>query len=135
VIRTRCAGRPQRPQDLRTAHRISRSLSASFAKPLSHNLHEQHVHQRASDGVAISAALLMLASAGFGCHFAWTQGAHHGPALATFAVAMALGLELAKPFAIERVFSCLRAWAFGRALAMPRLAWSRSRIASLPSCP
>jgi hypothetical protein len=63
----------------------------------------------------------MLASAGFGCHFAYTQGVHHGAALAACAVAMALGLELAKPFAIEGVFSCLRTWAIGRALAMALL--------------
>jgi hypothetical protein len=66
--------------------------------------------------------LLIVASAGFGCHFAWTQGAYHGPVLAAFAVAMALGLELAKPFAIEGVFSCLRNWAIGRASAMALLA-------------
>jgi hypothetical protein len=63
----------------------------------------------------------MLASAGFGCHFAFTQGIHHGPTLAACAVAMALGLELAKPFAIEGVFSCLRGWAVGRALAVAAL--------------
>lgn len=68
-----------------------------------------------------AAALLMIASAGFGTVFAYTQGVHHGPTLAAFAVAMALGLELAKPFAIEGVFSCLRAWAIGRALAMALL--------------
>lgn len=68
-----------------------------------------------------ASALLMIASAGFGCAFAFTQGAHHGPALAACAVAMALGLELAKPFAIEGVFSCLRSWAIGRALAMAAL--------------
>jgi hypothetical protein len=38
--------------------------------------------------------------------------------LAAFALAMSIGLEICKPFAIEGVFSCLRAWAFGRALAM-----------------
>jgi hypothetical protein len=64
----------------------------------------------------------MIASAGFGCYFAWTQGAHHGPVLAAFAVAMALGLELAKPFAVEAVFSSLRSWGICRALAMLVLA-------------
>jgi hypothetical protein len=70
---------------------------------------------------AISAALLVVASAGFGCHFAFTQGVHHGPALAGFAVAMALGLELAKPFSVEAAFACFRAWAIGRGLAMTAL--------------
>jgi hypothetical protein len=50
------------------------------------------------------------------------KGAHHGPFLAAFAVAMALGLELAKGFAVEAVFSSLRTWAIGRALAMALLA-------------
>jgi hypothetical protein len=60
----------------------------------------------------------MLASAGFGCHFAFTQGARHGLALAGFAVAMAAGLELAKPFAIEAAFACFRRWAIARGLAL-----------------
>src|SRR5262249_20349674 len=68
--------------------------------------------------VLVAASLLMLASAGFGCHFAYTQGAHHGPALAGFAVAMALGLELAKPFAIEGAFASIGDWAFGRGVAL-----------------
>jgi disulfide bond formation protein DsbB len=72
--------------------------------------------------LAISAILLVLSSAGFGAYFAWSQAEHHGPALAVLAVAMALGLETAKPFAVEAVFDCLRRWAIGRALAMLALA-------------
>jgi hypothetical protein len=71
--------------------------------------------------VILAASLLMLASAGFGCQFAYTQGVHHGPALAGFAVAMAVGLELAKPFAIEATFACFRRWALARGLAMALL--------------
>jgi len=71
---------------------------------------------------ATSAALLTVASAGFGCYFAWTQGAHHGPVLATCAVAMALGLELSKAFAVEATFTCFRTLAIGRGLAMLALA-------------
>jgi hypothetical protein len=71
--------------------------------------------------LAMSACLLVFASAGFGCVFAYQQAAHHGPALAGLAVAMALGLELAKPFAVESVFACLRRWAIVRALAMALL--------------
>ena len=48
-----------------------------------------------------SAVLLTTASAGFGTYYAWTNGAHHGPVLGSFAVAMALGLELCKPFAVS----------------------------------
>jgi hypothetical protein len=66
--------------------------------------------------------LLVISSAGFGCAYAWTQAAHHGPLLAGLAVAMALGLECAKPLAVESVFTCLRRLAIGRALAMLALA-------------
>jgi hypothetical protein len=68
-----------------------------------------------------AAALLMIASAGFGTVFAYTQGVHHGPVLAAFAVAMALGLELSKAFAVEATFTCFRTWAIGRGLAMALL--------------
>jgi hypothetical protein len=72
---------------------------------------------------ASSAAILLVsASAGFGCVYAYAQGAHHGAALAVLAVCMALGLELSKPYAVEAVFSSLRNLAIGRALAMLTLA-------------
>ena len=54
--------------------------------------------------LSIAAALLVFSSAGFGCVYAWHQAGHHGPALAVLAVAMALGLEVVKPFAVEAVF-------------------------------
>jgi hypothetical protein len=72
--------------------------------------------------LTIAAALLVFSSAGFGCVYAWHQAGHHGLALAVLAVAMALGLECAKPFAVEAVFDCLRRLAIGRALAMLVLA-------------
>ena len=68
-----------------------------------------------------AATLLVIASAGFGATFALSQASHHGPGLVAFALAMAIGLEICKPFAIEGVFSCLRVWAIGRALAMAAL--------------
>src|SRR4029079_638751 len=70
----------------------------------------------------IASALLVIASAGFGTVFAYTQGVHHGPVLAAFAVAMALGLELSKAFAVEATFTCFRTLAIGRGLAMLVLA-------------
>jgi hypothetical protein len=45
-------------------------------------------------------------------------GAHHGLALAAFAVMMAAGLEVAKGFAVEAAFACFQTCAFGRGLAM-----------------
>src|SRR5262245_39301541 len=64
--------------------------------------------------LSIAAVLLVFSSAGFGCVFAYQQAAHHGPALAVLAVAMALGLEVSKPFAVEAVFDCLRRFAVVR---------------------
>lgn len=69
-----------------------------------------------------SAAALVTASAGFGAFYAWHTGSYHGPVLGTLSVLMALGLEGAKPFAIEGVFTALRSWSPFRAAAMAALA-------------
>lgn len=63
----------------------------------------------------------MIASAGFGAIYAWHTGSYHGPVLGALSVLMALGLEGAKPFAIEGVFAALRSWSIGRAVAMAAL--------------
>jgi hypothetical protein len=55
-----------------------------------------------------SAALLITASSGFGAFYAWTSGSYHGPLLGTLSVLMALGLECAKPFAIEGALSAVK---------------------------
>lgn len=68
-----------------------------------------------------SAAALVAASAGFGAVYAWTTGSHHGPVLGSLTVLLALGLEGAKPFAIEGAFSAFRSWSFGRAAALATL--------------
>lgn len=68
-----------------------------------------------------SAAALVIASAGFGAYYAWTTGSHHGPILGVLSVLFALGLEGAKPFAVEGVFAALRSWSLGRAVAMAAL--------------
>ena len=73
--------------------------------------------------LAIVAALaLVTASGGFGGYFAWTANRDHAPALACFAVVMALGLEIAKPLAVHALFDAVRAWRFGQALALGALA-------------
>jgi hypothetical protein len=72
--------------------------------------------------VTTAAILLIFSSAGFGAHFAFTQGIHHSPALGVFAVAMALGLEFAKPYAVENAIACFGQMVFGRAFAMTVLA-------------
>jgi len=72
--------------------------------------------------VSLAAGLLVISSAGMGCYYAWSQSQGHGPILAGLAVAMALGLELCKPFAFEAIFSSLRRLAIGQALAMAVLA-------------
>lgn len=70
---------------------------------------------------ATSAAALVTASAGFGAFYAWTTGTHHGPVVGDLSVLMALGLEGAKPFAIEGVFAALRSWSPIRAAALALL--------------
>lgn len=67
---------------------------------------------------ATSAAALVAASAGFGAFYAWTTGSHHGPILGGLSVLMAVGLEGAKPFAVEGVFAALRSWSPIRAAAL-----------------
>lgn len=71
---------------------------------------------------AASATLLVVASCGFGCIYAWTQGHAHGTALGALAVCMALGLELGKPLAVAGMFSSLRAWRPTQAAALALLA-------------
>ena len=66
----------------------------------------------------ISAAGLVLASAGFGCFFAWTTGTQHGYVLASLMVLMAAALELAKPLAIAKAFEAFRSVAIFRGLAL-----------------
>lgn len=71
--------------------------------------------------IAMSAAALVAASAGFGAFYAWTTGSHHGPIVGGLSVLMALGLEGAKPFAIDGAFATLRSWSPIRALALATL--------------
>lgn len=68
--------------------------------------------------IVASATALVIASAGFGAVYGWHTGSHHGPLLGALSVLMALGLEGAKPFAIEGAMSALRSWSLGRALAL-----------------
>lgn len=58
--------------------------------------------------VSTAAVLLVVASAGFGCYFAWHVGSQHDTILGALSIAMALGLELAKPFSIASAFTQLR---------------------------
>jgi hypothetical protein len=61
--------------------------------------------------VSLAAVLLVVASAGFGMLFAWNVGSpHDNELLGALSVAMALGLELSKPFSIAGAFSSLREW-------------------------
>lgn len=70
----------------------------------------------------MSAAALIVASAGFGAYYAWHTGIHHGPLLGALSVLFALGLEGVKPFAVEGIFAALRSWSPVRAAAMAALA-------------
>jgi hypothetical protein len=68
--------------------------------------------------VSTAAGLLVIASAGFGMLFAWQVGSKHDAVLGTLSVAMALGLELSKPFAISSAFASLRQWRIITAAAL-----------------
>lgn len=63
----------------------------------------------------IAAALLIIASAGFAAYFTWTLNQHEWWPLIAFAVAFALGLELAKPLAVNAIGVALRSWRLGQA--------------------
>lgn len=71
--------------------------------------------------VGASATALIIASAGFGAFYAWTTGSHHGPVLGALSVIMALGLEGAKPSAIEGALTAARSWSLFRAAALALL--------------
>lgn len=59
---------------------------------------------------AISAAGLIIASAGFGAVFAFGLGIQHGLLLASLTVLMAVALELAKPLAVASALAAFRSW-------------------------
>lgn len=68
--------------------------------------------------VSLASVLLVIASAGFGMLFAWQVGSRHDALLGALSVAMALGLELSKPFAISSAFVSLRQWRVVTAAAL-----------------
>lgn len=70
----------------------------------------------------ISAAGLVIASAGFGAVYAWTTGEHHGFALACLMVLMAVALELAKPLSIAAALAAFRRWSVVRGALLALLA-------------
>lgn len=72
-----------------------------------------------------AAGALVVASAGFGCLYAWRSNAAHGQELAALAVLFAGALELAKPLAVSGAFAALGRWRTvprGAALAVLALA-------------
>ena len=88
------------------------NISNSLAQPTS------HATRTARALVSLAAVLLVVASAGFGCYFAWHVGAQHDDVLGGLSVAMALGLELAKPFSIASAFTQLRQFRIFTATAL-----------------
>src|SRR5919108_3215287 len=71
---------------------------------------------------SLSATLLVVASAGFGCVFAWTQGSQHGPLMGALSVAAAAGLDLAKALAVAGAMAAARERHPGRALGLTLMA-------------
>jgi hypothetical protein len=71
--------------------------------------------------VKLAAASLVVASAGFGAYYAGGLGAEQGTLLAVLSVAMALGLELAKPFGIAAAFDAFRNYRIAQGIAVALL--------------
>jgi hypothetical protein len=71
---------------------------------------------------AISAACLVISSAGFGAVFAWQTGSEHGPLLGVLSVLMAVALECTKPLALAAALTSLRSLVIVRGLALLLLA-------------
>ena len=78
------------------ASRLKRLVGATSSKHLAPAL------------AKLAALALIIASAGFGAYYAGSLGAEQGPLLAILSVAMAIGLELAKPFSISAAFEAFR---------------------------
>lgn len=89
-----------------------RSQLPNFRPNPTNDLHPTTSHSTRTTRllVSLAAVLLVAASAGFGMLFAWTTASKHSDLLGVLSVAMALGLELSKPFAISSAFTSLRQW-------------------------
>jgi hypothetical protein len=77
-------------------------------------------HSPAIAKLAASASSLglVVASAGFGCVYAWRTGSTHGYMLGALTVVFAVALEIAKPLAVNSFFSAIRQRTFGQALCL-----------------
>src|ERR1700674_4445325 len=97
-------------QDVTT--RLRSTPSENFGCNNNKNLRPSTSHPARTTRLLVStaAALLVIASAGFGMLFAWQVGSKHDAVLGALSVAMALGLEITKPFAISGAFASLRQW-------------------------
>lgn len=82
----------------------------------------QHNSSLARTAATTSAAGLVVASAGFGCVFAWQSGSQHGILLGSLSVLMALALEMCKPLAFASMVTAFTNCKFGRGLALGVLA-------------
>lgn len=91
------------------ASRLKRLVGAASSKPLAPTL------------AKLAASALIIASAGFGGYYAGSLGLEQGALLAILSVAMAIGLELAKPFSIAAAFDAYRLSRFGQAFAVALL--------------
>jgi hypothetical protein len=84
----------------------------------------------------LSAASLVIASAGLGAYYSWNVGNEHGALLGSLFVLFAVGLELAKPLSIVAAFKAVGSWQLVRGgalsvLAVVAIAYSLSAELSL----
>jgi hypothetical protein len=94
--------------------------SPNFGRNNNNRLRASTSHASATSRLLVTAAavLLAVASGGLGALFAWQVGSKHDAVLGVLSVAMALGLEISKPFAISGAFASLRQWRIGTAVAL-----------------
>src|SRR5262245_38427890 len=98
-------------------HRISSALCRTYNPPRG----LRPAGSRLTSTVAgISAAGLVLASAGFGALYAW--GSQHGLLMASLTVLFAVALECCKPLSVAAAFNAFRRFAIVRGLALAVLA-------------
>ena len=88
---------------------LKRLVDATSSKPIAPSL------------AKLAASALIIASASFGAYYAGALGAEQGTLLAILSIAMAIGLELAKPFSIAAAFDAFRSSRISQGVAVALL--------------
>jgi hypothetical protein len=92
------------------ASRLKCLVGATSSKPLAPTL------------AKLAASALIISSVGFGAYYAGSLGGEQGSLLGILSVAMAIGLELAKPFGVAAAYDAFRCLRFVQGVAVALLA-------------